>query len=77
MRLGSADPWRRDVTPRTVFTTGEPEKAAATLGVERLLARPAVAPLLLIALDIVLVAALCALILSRTQRSPVSALAPD
>jgi hypothetical protein len=36
-----------------------------------------VAPLLLIALDIVLVAALCALILSRTQRSPVSALAPD
>jgi hypothetical protein len=39
--------------------------------------RPAVAPMLLIATNAVLVAALCALLLSRTQRAPVSALSPD
>ncbi|MEI6402996.1 MAG: DUF2142 domain-containing protein [Actinomycetota bacterium] len=39
--------------------------------------RPAVAPLLLIALNIVLVAAMCALMLNRTQRAPATVPSPD
>jgi hypothetical protein len=39
--------------------------------------RPAVAPLLLIALNIVLVAAMCALMLNRTRRAPAAVPSPD